>query len=118
MTVTNYAASVDNYMLTSVRYLMFTNGVADIKSTLADAKGSSFCLYPNPVVDVLNIQLSAMESQTATLELLSIDGKLLYKAQFNNTGSYQVNVSHLRQGIYLCRLNDGTSIETKKIVKQ
>ena|ERR1035437_9359927 len=119
MTVTKTTASIDNFALISLRYLKFTDGVSDIESTLDDSNGSSLCLYPNPVVDVLNIQLSAPVIQTAIVEVLSIDGKILYKVLLDNKSSHhQINVSQFRQGIYLCRVNNGTTIETTKFFKQ
>lgn len=117
MTITKFTASTDSYLLTGVCYLNFGDVGTVIEATSNAANGNLY-LYPNPVVDVLNIQLSAVESQTTTVELLSIDGKLLNKTRITNTSKYQVNVSYLRQGIYLCRLNNGTSIETKKFFKQ
>ena len=117
LSVTKTTASIDNYDLTSLRYLRFTNGLTDIESTFANT--SYLFLYPNPVVDVLNIQLSETGIQTAIVELLSIDGKVLYKAQINKNNSlHQINISRFQQGIYLCRVNNGTSIKTNKFFKQ
>ena len=116
MAVTKTTATTDNYVLSSVRFMNFSNVDTGIESN-AELKGS-FKLYPNPVVDMLNIQIPTSDSQTAIVELLSIEGKVLYKAQQCGTGSFQVNVSQFRQGIYLCRVNNGTSIETNKFFKK
>ena len=115
MTVTKTTAATDNYTLNGVRYLKFS----EMGSGLAvgtDTK-SEFQLFPNPVLDVLNIQLPASNT-TANVEILSIEGKVLYKAQLSGTSTFQVNVSQFRQGIYLCRVNNGTSIETTKFFKK
>jgi len=117
MTVTKTTATTDKYTLSGVRYLNFSDMGTGIASPSAAVKGILH-LYPNPVTDVLNIELSATGSRPATVELLSIEGKVLYKGQFAGTRSYQINVSQFRQGIYLCRVNNGTSIETTKFCKQ
>lgn len=116
MNVTKTSGSTDNYELTSVRYLNF----GDLSTGIAAKKETSgfLQLYPNPVVDVLHIQLADAGSQTVSVELFSIEGKVLYKAQLTTTANYQVNVSQFRQGIYLCRINNGTSIETTKFFKK
>jgi hypothetical protein len=116
MTVSKTTASTDNYALTSIRYLKFGDTGTGIKS-IAD-KGSLW-LYPNPVVDILNIEFPILENHTYILEILSIEGKLLYKTHVASTSIiYQVNISQFRQGIYLCRINNGICIETTKFFKQ
>ena len=115
MTVTKTSATTDNYALTGVRYLNFSDlgtGIAATATVMGDIQ-----LYPNPVLDVLNIQLSA-SNIIANVEILSIEGKMLYKAQLSGTSNYQINVSQFRQGIYLCRVNNGTSIQTTKFFKK
>jgi len=116
MTVSKFNGSVDEYILTSTRYMIFSNVVTGINATVDDAKGI-FLLYPNPVVDVLNIQLSITGNQIVTAELLTIEGKLLYKCQLISTTN-TINLSAFPQGIYLCRVNNGSGIETTKFIKQ
>lgn len=116
MSVTKTTGSTDDYALIGVRYLKFGDTDTGI-ATSTTAKGN-LQLYPNPVVDVLYIQLSEAGSRVAIVELLSIEGKVLYKGQLTGTGIYQVNVSQFRKGVYLCRVNNGTSIETTKFLKR
>jgi len=78
----------------------------------------SIKLYPNPVQDVLNIHLSDIANQIASVEILSMDGMVLYKSQLTGKNNSQINVSKFQQGIYLCRIIKGTSIETSKFLKQ
>ncbi len=114
MTVTKTTAGTDNYTLSAVRNLNF-NLRTDIEN-IEDSGRKTMNLYPNPVIDVLSIQLTTAGSQTATIELLTIDGKLLYKAYLS--GNIQINVSQFQQGIYLCRIIDGTNVETSKFIKK
>lgn len=116
MSVTKTTGSTDDYALIGVRYLKFGDTDTGIDAGTT-AKGN-LQLYPNPAVDVLYIQLSEVGSRVAVVELLSIEGKVLYKGQLSSTGIYQVNVSQFRQGVYLCRVNNGTSIETTKFLKR
>ena len=111
------ASTADNYVLTSVRYLKSGDQQAGIEPTIDNANSAHLRLYPNPVVDLLSIQLPAT-IQTASVELLSIEGKILYKKQLITNNLLQINVSQFRQGIYLCRVNNGTSIKTTKFIKQ
>jgi Secretion system C-terminal sorting domain len=76
-------------------------------------------LYPNPVHDVLNFQLAQAYSKEATVELLSIDGKVIVSQLLGfNFSVCQVSVSALKPDIYLCRFNNGTVAKTTKFFKQ
>jgi hypothetical protein len=125
MTVTNYSSATSNYALIDQRYMQFT----DVGTGLDDkvVVESTLQLYPNPVEDVLNVQIYSRDGArpvsndmrpASTVEIITIDGKLLYKAQLSGTSTHQINVSHYMQGIYLCRVNNGTSIETTKFFKK
>jgi len=117
MAVTKTTGSTDNYTLTGVRYLQFGDvgtGIQASPFTNADVR-----LYPNPAVDVLNMQIFANNGECPIgIEIVSIDGKMLYQAHFTGVNKHQINVSQFRQGIYLCRINNGTEIQTIKFFKK
>ena len=116
MTVTNKSAATSTYVLNDQRYMKFS----DVNTGLDDTSvtKSALQLYPNPAVDVLNVQIAKAVNQSVTVEIISIDGKMLYKVQLSGKSTHQINLSQFRQGIYLCRVNNGTSIETTKFFKK
>lgn len=117
ITVSKTTGSSDTYALSSLRYLKF----GDTETAIATIKnqGDILQLYPNPVVDVLNIQLFLAEGQIGEIEILSIEGKVVYKKVINSTTNvYQVNVSTLPKGIFLCKINNGITTETTKFFKK
>lgn len=116
MVVMSTAGNTDTYVLSEVRNLTFSD--VSTKKAITTSPKYNLQLYPNPVQKMLNIQIFRECSQTATVELLSIEGRVLYQVRLNGKTSYQVNLSHFRQGIYLCRLNNGITIETTKFLKQ
>ncbi|MFO7939940.1 MAG: T9SS type A sorting domain-containing protein, partial [Bacteroidales bacterium] len=87
--------------------LTFNNTVSSI-----DTKRSAdnIILYPNPSRDVLNLGVNNVEM----LELISLDGVLI--KSFKNPGN-QVDISMLKEGIYLCRYLLNGKYHTQKIVK-
>lgn len=115
MTVTKTTEATNNYVLNNIRYMNFSDLGTNFKTT--SKLKSSLQLYPNPVLDVVNIQYRNSEKHYTIVELLSIDGKLHYKSRMNGS-THSINVSEFKQGIYLCRINDGTRIETTKFFKQ
>ena len=115
MTVTKTTGVANNFTLSNVRSLMFgdATGIEAVAQT-----PQSLRLYPNPVVDMLTVELGAVENQFASVEILSIDGKVLYRERISDVNTHQIDVSNFQQGIYLCRVNDGTKIQTNKFFKK
>jgi len=109
-------SGTEDYALENVCYLRFASVGTGIDNTTSSI--SNLYLYPNPVVDVVNIQLSLTGSQVATVELLSIEGLILYKAQVNSESIFQINVSQFQHGVYFCRVNHAGNIETTKFLKK
>ena len=114
MTVTKTTATNDNYVLTAVRYMNLSDVGNDTQSP-TDALFGSLQLYPNPVKDVINVQLAGDLNQQTTVQLLSIDGRVMFQTPLITTMS--IDLSAFRRGIYLCRVSNGTSIFTSKFVK-
>ncbi|GEM_PF-2601358 len=66
-------------------------------------------IYPNPVKDILSVS-----KPTDKIEVLSSDGKLLFKTLHKTN---QINLNTLQKGIYIIRLTIGNSVIIKKIIK-
>lgn len=76
-----------------------------------------FSVFPNPVNDELNIQLSEAAEEGTTITLLDITGKVVRQQAAITTTS--LNVEALTPGVYLLRLTraDGSK-EVKRIIKK
>ena len=117
------------FQVTPVALTGITTGSATINTTpfagpvistfVNDIKSNqSVKIFPNPVGNKLNIELANAENKTVVVELLSIDGKLLKKELIIAIENQcQISVSGLLQGVYLCRINNGTSVEIAKFTK-
>lgn len=80
---------------------------------------SKLLVYPNPVIDVLNIELESATDGMATIEIFTIQGRMLTTEKINNAGSiHQIDTGFFPQGMYLCRVINGTKIETVRFSKQ
>ena len=117
ITVAKTVGIPDTFALSDIRHLNFQ----DLTTAIASVdKQGAIQLYPNPVADVLNIQLTNEGNQLCIIELLTIDGRLVYKEKQNpHENVIQVNVSLLAQGIYFCKVGKGTTTSTTtKFIKQ
>ncbi|MDA3911940.1 MAG: endonuclease [Bacteroidales bacterium] len=87
---------------------------ASVQSNLQDAK-----INPNPVSDVLNLEIPIKSSKGYQIVLFDYCGKSLMKQKTTNT-DISLDVSAFQSGIYMIRISNLStgSIITRKIVKQ
>ena len=68
-------------------------------------------ISPNPTAGRLNIQSSDTVDEVMILDGLS--GKMVTTAQGN-----EIDISHLRNGLYLIKVRSGENVSTTRIVKE
>lgn len=71
-------------------------------------------VYPNPVVDILNISYT---NTITKVELVNLLGQLV-DAKFNNTTESQIDMSRLASGTYLIRITVDDNVKTVKVIKR
>ena len=78
-------------------------------------------IFPNPATNCLNISLPmTKEYRKIDLEILSLDGKILFKKrEFEiSDAQFSVNLNDFESGIYLVKINTGGKTFTGKIIKK
>jgi hypothetical protein len=117
LTVTKTDNSSGVYALSDLRYLNFSDISTDLQEDLS-VQSQMLKVYPNPVGDILNINLTGMSETEGTLSILNFEGKTVLSRQVNNEGVLSLDISSLPTGIYLCRYSNAIEIKTVKIIKQ
>jgi hypothetical protein len=76
-------------------------------------------VYPNPVVDILNILLKNVITSPATIIICDMTGRTVYNASINQNqiGEIQVPVSDLTNGIYQLIIKQGNETYTSRFVR-
>ena len=99
-----------NYVLTDAEVTnLNTNN--SLTSENFNANNLEVGLYPNPVNDVLNIDI---KDEISSVEIYALQGQKVLSSKEN-----KINVSELPSGIYLVRVVDvNNNIATKKIIKK
>ena len=105
------------YALSGLKYLSFKDFTAGLEKQM-QVSITNLITYPNPVDDLLNIDLSGSENMNGIISILSLDGKVMQTQETVGTGSVTLNLSQLPQGVYLCRYTNGAETKTVKIIKQ
>jgi len=73
-----------------------------------DPKSVPFSIYPNPAKDYINFNLSAFTDAVFSIDLLSIDGKMISTLQVTQQqaqAGYKMDISNLPNGNYLVRIS-------------
>ena len=112
MVITHTDNSSATFTVAGLDYLSFSDYTIDIQ--LVGKAIRTIRIYPNPVGAELNIELP----EAGTVQILSIDGKVMLTRQVITSGVTTLGISHLQAGIYVCRYTDGKKIKTVKIIKQ
>jgi hypothetical protein len=127
--VANMTYSNGKFQITSMNY-----GVSDIRVTGTDVRGEQVSqdfkvlvrsaskpvnLYPNPVVDVMNIRVGA-DAKSVSIKIVSAVGSIVYEGGFSNVSpfsSISVDLKGLVPGSYTaCVVIDGVEYK-QHIVK-
>jgi hypothetical protein len=76
--------------------------------------------YPNPCNENIFVQLPALLSNTATIEIVDLTGKVLITKTIDNKqlSEVSVNTNSLTKGIYLLKLTSDIETFIQKIIKE
>ncbi|WP_075603493.1 S8 family serine peptidase [Saccharicrinis aurantiacus] len=84
-----------------------------------DLDKEEISIYPNPVIDVINISSSVIATQEIHYRILSVSGETIKNGILGKTGaSATIDVSKLTTGIYMLELSGDNTSVTKKFTKQ
>jgi hypothetical protein len=73
-------------------------------------------IYPNPVDELLNVDLKNDHPGNSTIEIISVSGKMLIKADLNKRKSV-IDVSDLTNGVYIVKILDNNQQQIFRLIK-
>jgi hypothetical protein len=99
--------SVSNYIQ------VILGGIGNIKGL------ASFSMFPNPVNDILNIELNTSESQHFKIQIIHANGQIMENRNIEILGVQNINfdLSELSSGVYFIRLKSNEEQLIQRIVK-
>lgn len=83
-----------------------------IESGVQDLEQASFKAYPSPCHHTLTVEFD--EQYQGKLEIIGVTGKRVMEVNIENTKAVNIDVSSLKQGVYIVKVNG----ECMKILKQ
>ncbi len=85
----------------------------------ADKESVGLSFFPNPTKDKVVIIIDKIESNKANLEIINMQGKVLKTISLTDQQSNSnllVDVNNFSKGMYLIKLNNGSTIKTSKLI--
>ncbi len=72
--------------------------------------------YPNPVSDILVV--NPQSNEQVTISLYDLEGRKLNQFTSSSGERIKIPMSNYRSGVYFLRIDNGVSVQTKKIIKK
>jgi parallel beta-helix repeat protein len=93
---------------------------SDIRMVYIPLTNDKISIYPNPIKDNINIQINADEKTNVSIEIIDINGRIVYNRNKNlnkDNNLIEINVSNLNSSVYFVKIlnNKGYILFTKKI---
>lgn len=93
-------------------YQYFELGISELEEDI------DFRLYPNPVNEIMNIDLSDISTKEYNVHVFNILGQEVYNDQFG-MNNIKVDIQGLPDGLYVVQIElDGNKVISKKFIKQ
>jgi len=100
---------------------MDANIGAPTKVQFVENKRTNISIFPNPVVESLNIQFFTDNSKEISIEMVDLSGKKVFNSMYSPLSigiqSISINKPNVRQGYYILRIKqDARIIGAKKLI--
>jgi hypothetical protein len=84
-----------------------------------EANNYSITIYPNPSIDIINIEMENTLEKDISIEIVSIDGKKIKSLTTVNKDITPIDISSLSSGLYLINFYANNAlISSKKLIKE
>lgn len=77
---------------------------------------NALSMYPNPTNDQVNI-VSDTYIELGTVQVVSIDGRIVYETELHNQNTLQIDLSEIEKGTYMCVIATEKATTQMKFVK-
>lgn len=128
LTNPNASAYTDHRPATGFNYYRIkavdNNGTVRYSKTvlIVFESGTKISVYPNPVYDVLNIEIQSTRTGTAFAEVSTIDGRQVYKGAIalkEGSNLHKVQLGNTVSQAYIVKISDwaGSMLKTFKVIQ-
>jgi PKD repeat protein len=88
-------------------------------SSIANKEASQIIAYPNPNSGILNLESDIFKDGNSMISIIDIRGVEVYKREINSGNKeVQLNIEHLKAGIFILKITNSNSNVIMKIEKE
>jgi hypothetical protein len=81
------------------------------------ANASNLNVYPNPSKGIVNVDLTMLNTDNASMNVLDINGKIVYATkELNNNNGFTIDTTPFAKGIYFVQVSNGTYTTNSKLI--
>jgi hypothetical protein len=90
----------------------------DLIQNILENNNNGFSIYPNPTTGIINLTVCEALVSVKNIEITDITGKTIKNFPIDSFSNFQINISHLQNGVYLLKVETETRVYIQKIIKQ
>jgi hypothetical protein len=89
-------------------------------ASVEDVGFFNFNLFPNPVVNVVNIKFENIINDPIKIEIYDVVGKLIFKniEYLTDENKLSIDISNLNRGVYILKVYSENVVSLKKFIKK
>lgn len=108
--ITDYGCTGKDYD-TTFSIILKENGCLN---SIDEVENGTYILYPNPSPDFIHLEMKNNLNFNLTLEIINSIGETIFK----DYNSKQIDIQHLKPGIYILKLEEDNNIDYLKFIKE
>lgn len=87
-------------------------------ASIDDVANLNFGLYPNPTKGKFSVQMNSVQSDKVGIAVYDMRGRLIFDQSYSSNGTFnqEIQLANPQAGIYLVKVSDGNSKETKRLI--
>lgn len=94
------------------------NFTPSVPTSVSDLNTKNIIVYPNPVKDVLSVDLDVFQNKSVSYHLRDNTGKIVLSGHSSNNNKLNISMNHLPSSLYHLTLISDEGIYSKKIFKE
>jgi hypothetical protein len=111
-------SSTDNgvYGMNTPGFFCIDNLTVNVVSVFEQPQLTDVRVFPNPVKDILNIDLQSFDNEMVSIEIFNFNGQLMNVFSPTNEAFQSVSVRHLTAGNYVLKITSGDKIAVERVI--
>lgn len=86
-----------------------------ITLTLEDIVGDELIIYPNPVNNIIKLEIPGLPDDIS-YKIYDTNGRTLVESEVKNTNEFEINIEQFQPGLYILKLSNGNKTKHAKFL--